>query len=128
VFGIVPTTTVVTSTESCSDETGARLTGDPDALADALVQLHQGTQLVPSAAAPATVSLYIMNPLASAGRSLPQWFSSHPEERVRRAARWRPGATALARSPGGTTSLPESGLWAVCRPRPCPSTAPPLQD
>ncbi len=74
------------SREYLADETGARLTGDPDALADALVELHQGTQLVPSAAAPATASLYIMNPLASAGRSLLQWFSTHPstEERVRR--------------------------------------------
>jgi heat shock protein HtpX len=74
------------SREYLADETGARLTGDPDALAGALVQLHQGAQLVPSAAAPATASLYIMNPLASTGRSLLQWFSTHPstEERVRR--------------------------------------------
>jgi heat shock protein HtpX len=74
------------SREYLADETGARLTGDPDALADALVRLHRGAELVPSAATPATASLYIVNPLAAAGRSLLQWFSTHPstEERVRR--------------------------------------------
>ena len=74
------------SREYLADETGARLTGDPDALADALVHLQHGADLVPSAATPATASLYIVNPLAAAGRSLLQWFSTHPatEERVRR--------------------------------------------
>jgi heat shock protein HtpX len=74
------------SREYLADETGARLTGDPDALADALVRLHHGAQLVPSAATPATASLYIVNPLAAVGRSIMQWFSTHPatEERVRR--------------------------------------------
>jgi heat shock protein HtpX len=74
------------SREYLADETGARLTGDPDALADALVRLHHGAELVPSGATPATASLYIVNPLAAAGRSLLQWFSTHPstEERVRR--------------------------------------------
>jgi heat shock protein HtpX len=74
------------SREYLADETGARLTGDPDALADALVRLQHGAQLVPSAATPATASLYIVNPLAAVGRSIMQWFSTHPatEERVRR--------------------------------------------
>jgi heat shock protein HtpX len=73
------------SREYLADETGARLTGDPDALADALVRLHHGSQAVPGAAAPATASLYIVNPLAGGGSPW-RWFSTHPaiEERVRR--------------------------------------------
>jgi heat shock protein HtpX len=72
------------SREYLADETGAALAGDPDALADALVKLHQGSELVPGSAAPATASLYIVNPLT--GGSVLRWFSTHPDitDRVRR--------------------------------------------
>ena len=74
------------SREYLADETGARLCGDPDALADALVKLSRGAELVPSEnPVPATASLFIVSPLAGAG-GLTSLFSTHPamEERVRR--------------------------------------------
>jgi heat shock protein HtpX len=74
------------SREYLADETGARLSGDPLALAGALGRLENAAQIVPSEAAqPATASLYIVNPFA-AGARLAGWFSTHPstEERIRR--------------------------------------------
>jgi heat shock protein HtpX len=74
------------SREYLADETGARLSGDPLALAGALGRLESAAQIVPSEAAqPATASLYIVNPFA-AGARLAGLFSTHPstEERIRR--------------------------------------------
>ncbi|WP_437305633.1 zinc metalloprotease HtpX [Sorangium sp. So ce388] len=74
------------SREYMADEVGARLCGDPEALASALSKLERGVELVPSEAArPATASLFIVSPLAGAS-SLLKWFSTHPttEERVSR--------------------------------------------
>lgn len=75
------------SREYMADETGAKLCGDPEALASALTKLENGVGLVPSEAAarPATASLFIVNPL-SGGSSVMKWFSTHPttEERVNR--------------------------------------------
>ncbi|WP_437982540.1 zinc metalloprotease HtpX [Sorangium sp. So ce117] len=74
------------SREYMADELGARLSGDPEALASALSKLEHGVALVPpEAARPATASLFIVNPLAGAGSVL-KWFSTHPttEERVSR--------------------------------------------
>lgn len=74
------------SREYLADETGARLTGDPMALARALEELHRSAEEVPSAAAPATASLYIVNPFGGALAGLGRLFSTHPpaEERIRR--------------------------------------------
>jgi heat shock protein HtpX len=73
------------SREYLADETGAALSRDPDALADALVKLEAAAHQVPAAVAPATASLFIVNPLAGAGAVL-GLFSTHPAmaERVRR--------------------------------------------
>ncbi|AUX26673.1 protease [Sorangium cellulosum] len=75
------------SREYMADETGARLCGDPEALASALSKLEHGVAVVPSEAAarPATASLFIVSPLAG-GASVLKWFSTHPttEERVSR--------------------------------------------
>jgi len=71
--------------EYAADEAGARISGDPHALADALETLHKGTQLVHSPVAqPATAHMYIANPLTMHGIS--NLFSTHPpmQERVRR--------------------------------------------
>ena len=68
-----------------ADETGARLTGNPNGLASALEKLHQATKDYPLPNAnPATAHLFIVNPL-SAG-AIAGLFSTHPpiEERVRR--------------------------------------------
>jgi heat shock protein HtpX len=73
------------SREFAADETGARISGDPDALADALLKLEVGAEHIPYAhAGPATAHLFIVNPFS--GRSIVRLLSTHPdtEERVRR--------------------------------------------
>lgn len=73
------------SREYMADETGARLTGDPEALARALLKLQRGAELVPAQATPATASLFIVNPFGAVER-LSRLFSTHPhtEDRVQR--------------------------------------------
>ena len=73
------------SREFGADEAGARLSGDPLALASALKKIHQGVRAIPMGnAGPATAHLFIANPLS--GKSLARLFSTHPpmEERVAR--------------------------------------------
>jgi heat shock protein HtpX len=72
------------SRENLADETGARLTHNPESLARALEKLSVGTQRIPMDASPATAHMFIVNPLS--GRSLMNLFSTHPpiEERVDR--------------------------------------------
>ena len=73
------------SREYLADETGARISGDPLALASALEKLHQAAEVVPAQAVPATASLFIVNPFGALG-GLVRLFSTHPpaEERIRR--------------------------------------------
>lgn len=75
------------SREFMADETGARISGDPEALASALIKLERaaGRHPLPAEEAPATASLFIVNPLTS-GERLARWFSTHPltAERVER--------------------------------------------
>jgi len=73
------------SREYLADEAGARIAGDPEALARALEKLTRGTERIASAAQPATASLYIVNPLHGGAR-VARLFSTHPpiEERVAR--------------------------------------------
>lgn len=74
------------SREYLADETGARLSGDPHALASALEKLERAAHVVaPAAAVPATASLFIVNPFAGM-RGMVSLFSTHPpmQERVRR--------------------------------------------
>jgi heat shock protein HtpX len=73
------------SREYGADASGARLTGDPDGLADALARLELASQHLPyEGAGPATAHLFIVNPLR--GRSVLAWLSTHPpiEERIAR--------------------------------------------
>ncbi|WP_242352516.1 MULTISPECIES: zinc metalloprotease HtpX [Anaeromyxobacter] len=74
------------SREYLADETGARLAGDPLALAGALEKLHRAAEQLPSAATPATASLFIVNPFGALTGGLSRLFSTHPpaEERIRR--------------------------------------------
>ncbi len=76
------------SREFLADETGAKLAADPEALASALLKLEAAAHVVPSEAAPATASLYIVSPFAGGGTIL-RWFSTHPpvEARVARLRR-----------------------------------------
>jgi heat shock protein HtpX len=74
------------SREYLADETGARLSGDPDALANALEKLDRAAHVVPPMTTqPSTASLFIVNPF-SGTRGLVSLFSTHPpmQERVRR--------------------------------------------
>lgn len=72
------------SREYAADETGAQLTGDPHALADALSRLQYGNAHLPYDRAPATAHMFIVNPLS--GGAVMKLFSTHPpmEERVAR--------------------------------------------
>jgi heat shock protein HtpX len=97
------------SREYLADETGARLSGDPEALASALMKLERGAHAIPAAANPATASLFIVNPLAGV-ESFLRWFSTHPPigERVDRLMRLasegrRPLAPAAMRALRGRT-------------------------
>jgi heat shock protein HtpX len=73
------------SREYSADEGGAKLLGNPLALADALKKLERGTQVIPMQnPTPATSHLFIVNPLRGGG--VMKLFSTHPplEERIAR--------------------------------------------
>jgi heat shock protein HtpX len=72
------------SREYEADASGARISGNPLALANALRKLHTGVQRVPMDANPATAHMFIVNPLRGGG--LVNLFSTHPpmEERIAR--------------------------------------------
>ncbi|HYD41488.1 MAG TPA: zinc metalloprotease HtpX [Anaeromyxobacter sp.] len=73
------------SREYIADATGAQLSGDPEALASALLKLEHAAQVIPAETAPATASLFIVNPFG-AMQNVARWFSTHPStaDRVRR--------------------------------------------
>lgn len=85
--------------EFLADETAARITGDPEGLARALLLLDRSAAELPAEGQPAAASLYIVNPLAGGG--VARWFSTHPPiaERVRRL-RALAGAPRAERAPG----------------------------
>lgn len=72
------------SREYGADQSGAELSGDPDALADALERIDVGVHQLPYDRAPATAHMFIVNPLSGGG--VMRLFSTHPPmaERVRR--------------------------------------------
>ena len=73
------------SREFLADEQGARLSGNPLALASALRKLEAWSQRIPmTAGSPATAHLFIVNPFSGGG--LVRLFSTHPstEERIAR--------------------------------------------
>jgi heat shock protein HtpX len=75
------------SREFSADASGAALTGDPHALADALATLEQTRHAIPDHhAGPATAHLFIVNPLRGGLASMMNFFSTHPpiEERIAR--------------------------------------------
>jgi heat shock protein HtpX len=70
--------------EYAADATGARLCGEPRALASALGKLERGTWLRPMQVNPAAAPLFIVHPFAGGG--LLKLFSTHPPitERIAR--------------------------------------------
>jgi len=76
------------SREYMADAGGAKISGDPLALASALRKLHMGAQNIPmqvsDATASSTAHMFIVNPLSAGG--LAKLFSTHPamEERIAR--------------------------------------------
>jgi heat shock protein HtpX len=80
------------SREFIADETGARVSGNPLALASALLKIDAWSRQMPmTAGSPATAHLFIINPLTGGG--LLRLFSTHPstEQRVE-------GLRAMARN------------------------------
>lgn len=81
------------SREYLADQTGAQISGDPEALASALARLERGAAYEPMAQpSPATASLFIVNPFAGA-EGVTRLFSTHPAtaERIRRLLALRAG-------------------------------------
>jgi heat shock protein HtpX len=72
------------SREFQADETGARVSREPEALASALRKISAYSERIPLPANPATAHLFIVNPLS--GMSLQKLFSTHPplEQRIAR--------------------------------------------
>ncbi len=82
------------SREYLADESGARICGNPLALANALRKLQTASQAAPMRGAqPATAHLFIVNPLA--GSQLANLFSTHPPmaERIGRLEALAGGAS-----------------------------------
>lgn len=72
------------SREYLADSTGARLCGQPLALAGALARLDAYNKRIPMRANPSTENMFIVSPLS--GGTMASLFSTHPpmEERIRR--------------------------------------------
>jgi heat shock protein HtpX len=73
--------------EYAADNLGAQISGQPDALASALVKISHAAEQIenPSAEhAPATAHLFIVNPLS--GRAMDNLFATHPSTENRIAA------------------------------------------
>jgi heat shock protein HtpX len=82
------------SREYAADAGGAELVGDPEPLAEALLALERGNEVLPyQYGGPATAHLFIVNPFSGVGGTLMNLFSTHPpiEERVRRLREMRRG-------------------------------------
>jgi heat shock protein HtpX len=99
-----------------ADEGGAAISGDPQALASALMKLEQGARYVPNETAeanPATAHLFIVNPLS--GKGADNLFSTHPST-TNRVARLREMAGGGGYQPEATVSESRSenrGPWGA---------------
>jgi heat shock protein HtpX len=77
------------SREFQADATGAKISGNPGGLANALRKLGMATKRVPMNASPSTAHMFIVNPLRAG--QFAKLFSTHPplEERIARLERMR---------------------------------------
>jgi len=95
------------SREFLADEAGARSSGDPEALAGALLKLQRAAVVAPSRTAPpSTASLYIVNPFGAV-ESVARLFSTHPstEARVERLLNMARGSGDSPARTGGRALL-----------------------
>jgi heat shock protein HtpX len=70
--------------EYLADDAGAELTGDPEALARALLKLQRGAEVAQDAPAhEGMAGLYVVNPFAGLGASAARWLSTHPPTELR---------------------------------------------
>jgi len=80
------------SREFEADRSGARLIGDGEPLARALLKLHEGAKRIPMAVQPAQAQAYIVNPLTGRRVQFANLFTTHPpvDQRVSRlrAGEW----------------------------------------
>jgi heat shock protein HtpX len=82
------------SREYGADASGAALLGDPEPLADALLKLERGNEMIPyQYGGPATAHLFIVHPFSGMGGKMMSLLSTHPpiEERVRRLREMKRG-------------------------------------
>ncbi|MFZ5755110.1 MAG: M48 family metalloprotease, partial [Bacillota bacterium] len=72
------------SREYLADGTGAKIAGNSNGLANALLKLQQASRMAPMDVSPAASHLFIVNPLNA--QRLVNLFSTHPpiEDRVRK--------------------------------------------
>ncbi|MGE0037763.1 MAG: zinc metalloprotease HtpX [Xanthobacteraceae bacterium] len=122
------------SREYAADELGARISGQPESLASALVRISNGVHQIESPSAernPATAHLFIINPLS--GHGMDNLFSTHPSTENRVAAlqqvaatmgrgggRWSAGADEEPRGPWsgrGTRQSVPGGVWGNVKSR-----------
>jgi heat shock protein HtpX len=78
------------SREFEADRTGARLIGDGEALARALLKLENAAKQIPMAVTPAQAQKYIVNPLTGRKVQFANLFTTHPST-ADRVARLRSG-------------------------------------
>ncbi len=87
------------SREFEADRTGARLIGDGEPLARALLKLEQGARRIPMDVQPAQAQKYIVNPLTGRQVNFARLFTTHPttEERVERLRAMNTGHRGMVR-------------------------------
>jgi heat shock protein HtpX len=96
--------------EYAADEMGARISGNPEALASALAKIDAAARRIENISAeqnPATAPLFIINPLS--GARMDNLFSTHPSTENRIAALERLGVQMGLTRSGGRRE--QAGPW-----------------
>lgn len=106
------------SREYSADRLGAEICGQPLWLASALAKIQNFAHRIPNETAeeaPATASLFIINPLS--GRGFDNWFSTHPNTQNRIAALQQLShEMGRAAGPREETRRSDAGPWAPRQP------------
>lgn len=99
------------SREYMADATSAKITGDPEGLANALEKLGIYNKKMPMKAQPATAHMFIANPFS--GRGFANLFSTHPpiEERIARLRGVKPPDVENFDSSGKNGAAQARQIW-----------------